>query len=94
MEKKDKIYWLRAFIAFIAGAMCAFLGFHGEIGGRGIPVGVALYLVTYFFVRYSLKIDVDPEQGITANTLLFSGLGTYILVWLFTWILLLNLFLV
>ncbi len=93
MDEKDKIYWIRAAVAFLAGMLSPTLStLSGTDGLTGTLMGIAMYLASYYVVKYGLKISVDEKKKITANTILFNGIGTYVLIWIFTWTLILNLF--
>ncbi len=93
MDDKDKIYWTRAAIALLAGILSPIIYYvSGSDGLTGILMGIAMYLASYYIVKYGFRISVDEKKKITANTIMFNGIGTYILIWIFTWTLILNLF--
>ena len=91
MEDIDKIYWIRAAMALVAGFLSAF-AYIFYSPSEGISIGILFYLVSYYLVRF-LGIREDAEKKITMKTIFINGLGTYIILWLFTWILLINLLL-
>ncbi len=75
----ERLYWLRLGFA-------AFAGFTADVIGAdpstGISLGILLYLVSYYLVRFSWYRGLAREgQGKVYTT----GVGSYILVFLFTW---------
>lgn len=95
MEREDRIYWLRVLLALVAGVVSAVFMtpemLENASGTVGISIGVFFYLLSYYGVKYGLKIDPESSPDITANTLLLTGVGSYVLTFLFTWVLLSNL---
>lgn len=91
METVDRIYWTRAATAIVGAVTAAFVFSLTGDGQTGVIVGVFFYLISFYFVKYVLKIEGDPEGKVTPNTLLTQGIGTYIILFLFFWILLTNL---
>lgn len=93
MEDLDKIYWVRAVTAVVAGLISALTYIFYPLAERGILIGIFFYLLSYYVVRFLLGIKEDKEKNITPKTFILNGLGTYIILWLFTWILLINILL-
>jgi hypothetical protein len=91
MEDQDKIYWIRVSAAIVAGFLSAAAYIFNLLEDRGFLIGILFYLISYYVSRYFLGIKVDKEKNITPRTLFFNGIGTYIILWLFLWILLINL---
>ena len=92
MDDKDKIYWTRALMGLVAGVLSAVTYILSPGDMRGITIGILFYLVSYYIVKYFLRIKVDEEKKITPRTIFLNGVGTYIIVWLLIWILMINLF--
>ena len=78
----DKLYWLRVLLA--AGA-----GFSAEAIGTdiysGISLGIGVYLVSYYVARFVWYKGMDREG---LGKVYSTGWGGYIMVFLFTWVLL------
>jgi hypothetical protein len=87
MRPFDKIYWMRASLGVITGLLAGILGFLGpDIPGayRGAILAIAIYGITYFTGRYGIVKQL--QQG-EARKLITSGLGSFVMLFLFTWIL-------
>jgi hypothetical protein len=60
----------------------------GSDASTGISIGIAVYLATYYLARFSWYKDVGKQgQGKVYTT----GIGSFTLVFLFTWMLLFTL---
>lgn len=90
MEAVDRIYWTRAGTAVVAAVVASSVFALSGNGETGVTVAMLFYLVSYYFAKHVLKIKVDPKAKITPNTLMFQGIGTYVILFLFLWLLLLN----
>jgi len=78
----DKLYWLRIGFAALAGFAAEVLV--GMDYTSGISLGIAMYLVSYYVARFAWYRGVGREgQGKIYTT----GIGGFILVFLFTWML-------
>jgi len=91
METIDRIYWTRAGTAVVAAAVASSAFALSGDGETGVMIAILFYLASYYFTKRVLKIEVDPTAKITPNTLMFQGIGTYVILFLFTWLLLSNL---
>ena len=82
----DKLYWLRAGFAAVGGTLSALLV--GVNYFDGISLGILMYLVSYYVPLLTwYRGQPKDVQGKVYTT----GIGTFVLVFLFSWILLFTL---
>lgn len=82
----DKVYWMRVSLGVVAGTVANFL-FHADYLD-GILIGILFYLASYYIGRYLWFKSITPEN---LTKLYTQGLGSYIMLFLFTWLLLFTL---
>jgi hypothetical protein len=80
LKPSSLVYWTRIGLAVLTTILCLTLQL-SEI--RGITLGVLMYIVSYYLIRYGL--GVEPKSVGGGNKLFTIGIGSYFLVWLFTW---------
>lgn len=91
MTPLDKLYWFRVAAGIFAGILAALLGFIGinqPEAYRGVIVAFAVYGLTSYVARYQMFKDL----GVSLRKIYTHGLGSFIMLFLFTWILLNTLF--
>lgn len=86
MNLWDKIFLMRALLGITAGLLSGLLGFvtPSMEAYRGLAVGLLLYLISYYVSKYIAGERVHGPEG---RRVLTTGIGTYIMLFLFTWIL-------
>jgi hypothetical protein len=77
----DKIFWLRAGMGGVTG-LAADLVFSSDYIS-GILLAVIVYMGSFYLVRSVWGKSFKPEQ---LSKLYTTALGTFVLVFLFTWI--------
>ena len=86
----DKLYWLRIACGVAAGAIADLVwklpGFDWTIG---ITLGLLVYLLTYYGARYLWYRQLEPTK---LGKIYSTGIGSYVMLFIFTWILLSTLF--
>jgi hypothetical protein len=82
----DKLYWLRIGLG-VLGGVAAYRVF-GVDYVNGLLVGVIFYLASYYLARYIWFRKLERQD---VGKIYSTGIGGYILVFLFTWILLFTL---
>ena len=76
----ERLYWLRIGFAALAGYTANAIGVDAS---TGISIGIAMYLVSYYLARFTWYRGLGREgQGKVYTT----GIGGFVLVFLFTWI--------
>jgi hypothetical protein len=78
----DKLYWLRIGLGAVGGYVT-----YSIVGAdyyNGISIGILIYLLTYYLSRYTWYRGI-PKQG--QQKILFTGIGGFALLFLFTWML-------
>jgi hypothetical protein len=78
----DKLYWLRIGLGGVAGYLT-----YSIVGAdyyNGVSIGILVYLLTYYLARYTWYRGIS-KQG--QQKILFTGIGGFALVFLFTWML-------
>jgi hypothetical protein len=88
-----KLYWMRIGTGVLAGVL-AFVFFsqtpvNFDDTSNGILLGVIVYLLTYYAARYVWFRRVSTEYF---SKLYTTGIGGYIMLFIFTWILLFTAF--
>ena len=78
----DKLYWLRIGLGFLGGLTASQV--FGVDYLNGLLVGVIFYLASYYLARYLWFRDLDRAD---VGKIYSTGIGGFILVFLFTWIL-------
>lgn len=81
MEPLNVIYWIKFVLGFLAAAICLLFKINNIFSG--IMIGILVYLLGDRILRYVFIAKVDKQSTITK-----TGLGTYIITWIFFWILL------
>jgi len=82
----DKLYWLRVGCAVAAGVLAeVLLRFPGFDWSIGITVGLLIYLLTYYLAKYVWYRKIEPSK---LGKLYSTGIGSYVMLFLFTWMLL------
>lgn len=89
MVPKDKIHWLRFILSSLGGITSGLLNLSGESAGEVIMMMVFLYILSIYIIIYILKIT-PLASNISLKELFISGTGTFIINWLFLWILVYN----
>ncbi|MCD6465125.1 hypothetical protein J7L27_02015 [Candidatus Bathyarchaeota archaeon] len=85
MEPLNIIYWTKVALGFLAAVICLLLKINNIFSG--ITIGILVYLVGDRILRHVFIAKVDEQSTITK-----TGVGTYIITWIFFWILLYTLF--
>ncbi len=83
----DKIYWLRVAFGILTGLTAGLLGYLGPVqpgAERGVILAIAVYAITYYIGRYRIAKEIKENE---VRKVITSGLGSYIILFLFTWIL-------
>lgn len=91
MTPLDKLYWLRVTAGVSSGVIATLFGFIGvnqPEAYRGVILALAVYALTSFVARYQIFKDL----GVGLRKIYTHGLGSFIMLFLFTWILLNTLF--
>ncbi|MEM1993982.1 MAG: hypothetical protein QXW32_00675 [Nitrososphaerales archaeon] len=91
MTPLDKLYWLRVAAGVAAGILATLLGFIGvnqPEAYRGVILALAVYALTSYAARY----QIFKNLGVSLRKIYTHGLGSFIMLFLFTWILLNTLF--
>ena len=81
-EPLDKIYWFRFAAGIFAGIFCGVLKLTDL---PGLTVGIGIYLLSYYLVRYQFKIGLEEAESETRFYTI--GLGIYFLSWFTSWVL-------
>jgi hypothetical protein len=78
----DKLYWSRLGLAALAGFLAEVIV--GTDYASGISIGILFYLISYYAARFTWYKGLERKgQGKIYTT----GLGGFLMVFLFTWIL-------
>ncbi len=88
----DKLYWFRIGFGVVAGVLADVVSGLDTANAlwNGMTVGIAFYLLTYYAARYVLYRGLGKEHFSKMYT---TGVGSFIMAFLFTWILLFTYFL-
>ncbi len=90
MKPLDKVFWMRAAIGALTGLFLGLLTAVFGIGGEnGIFLGMLMYILTYYLARFTVSAQIPPKE---ARKLVTTGLGSFIMLVLFVWILVNTLF--
>jgi hypothetical protein len=82
----DKLYWLRIALGLLGGVSSFYLNqLGGDFSLLPATIFMLLYLASFYVARYTWLKDIKPED---TSKLFFNGLGGFIFLFLFTWILL------
>jgi len=81
----DKLFWLRIGLAVLAGTLSALIGnsMQSHKGLLGLGIMIILFIVSIGIAK-SMKIPILPTEK---KKLITTGYGSYILIFIFTWIL-------
>ncbi|MGD0319246.1 MAG: hypothetical protein ABSB56_06095 [Nitrososphaerales archaeon] len=83
----DKLYWLRIGLGVLGGLAADRVFAPGDYVD-GLLIGVIFYLASYYVARYVWFKDLAREN---LSKIYSTGIGSYVLAFLFTWILLFTL---
>lgn len=90
MKPLDKVFWMRAAVGTLTGLFLGLLTvFAGLSGENGIFIGMLMYLLTYYLARFTVSAQIPPKE---ARKIVTTGLGSFIMLVLFIWILVNTLF--
>jgi hypothetical protein len=81
----DKLFWLRVGLAWLAGTLSALIGnnMQSHKGFLGLGIMITLFIVSIGIAK-SMKIPILPTEK---KKLITTGYGSYILMFVFSWIL-------
>ena len=84
MKQQDEIYWIRVALGIISGLIAGFIGFdsNNSSAAQGILIPIVVYIFTFYVLRLKFKDSVmSPKQ------IFIKGIGSFIMLFLFSWIL-------
>ncbi|MCX6649547.1 MAG: hypothetical protein NTV61_09225 [Candidatus Bathyarchaeota archaeon] len=85
MKPSEKLYWIKAGLAFVAALLCVFLQIYINMEGTLVfMLGTLLYLAASDVLSGFFKLD--RSHGLKV------GVGAYIFIWVMTWTLLYTVF--
>jgi uncharacterized membrane protein YeaQ/YmgE (transglycosylase-associated protein family) len=82
----DKVYWMRLAIGVVAGVGAKYI--FGADYLDGLLLGIIGYLMSYYAARYVWFRKLDKTK---LGKIYTTGIGGYVMVFLFSWILLFTL---
>lgn len=84
MEPSSLIYWIKVCLGVLTAAICVLLWVNNIL--TGIAIGVLVYLLSDKILRQLFIDKVDNPSTVTK-----TGIGIYVLAWIFFWALLFTL---
>lgn len=84
MEPLSLLYWTKVCLGILAAVVCVLLSINNIF--TGIGVGALTYLISDKILRQLFINKVDNPSTVTK-----TGIGIYILAWIFFWVLLFTL---
>lgn len=86
MRPIDKIFWMRIGFGVLAGIIAGMLGYlsSNPMAFRGVGVGFMIYFLSYIVARVSFGKNLPPTDY---RKMVTTGLGGYVFMFLFIWIL-------
>ena len=85
MNPTDKIFWLRAIFGIFTGLILGILTVYISFGGQnGALFAILMYITSYYVARIIVGAEIPPKDS---RKLFTTGIGSFILLFLFTWIL-------
>ncbi len=90
MKPTDKVFWLRVVMGISTGLILGILTISvGFSGSNGVLFAFLMYIASYYIARATVSAELPPKD---ARKLITAGLGSFIMLFLFTWILINTLF--
>ncbi|MDG6995903.1 MAG: hypothetical protein JRN52_08270 [Nitrososphaerota archaeon] len=94
-QRLSLLAWSRVGFGILAGLLAGFLGFltvdfvpgsaqPNPNAYYGIYIAVLVYVLSYYFAKYWLVKGIPPKDK---NRLVTQGIGSYIMMFIFVWIL-------
>ncbi len=82
----DMIFWIRVALGSLTGLLAGLLGFTSENPASvlGAFLAISMYLFSVFLIRGLYQSSIEAKDS---RKLLTTGLGSFIMLFLFTWIL-------
>ncbi|MEM3885417.1 MAG: hypothetical protein QXF74_05175 [Nitrososphaerota archaeon] len=91
MKPEDKLYWSKVFLGIFIGFLSAFLKLHEPTSIIAIMVAIVVYVV--YSILSPFVILRAQRSYLKTRKPYITGLATYFLVWLVSWILFYNILL-
>ncbi len=82
----DKLFWFRSGLGAVTGVLAQFI--FGSDYYNGVVLGLLVYLLSYYFARFVWGKNVTKQEMAKLYT---SGIGTFVMLYLFFWLLLFTL---
>jgi hypothetical protein len=81
----DKVFWLRVGLGILAGTLSAIIGSPMEHhkGYLGLGIAIVLFIISYGIAK-ALRVPLPMSDK---RKLVMTGIGSYFLMFLFSWIL-------
>lgn len=90
-QKLARLAWIRVGLGAIAGSISGFLNLvtlqpnvTNQNAYWGLWVGVLIYIGSYYLAKYNLVRGINAKDR---NKLFTQGIGSFIIMFIFTWIL-------
>ncbi len=83
----DKVFWIRVGLGILAGALSAEMGstmvHYRDKGFTAVGIAIILFIISYAIAK-TLRVPLPSSDK---RKLVMTGIGSYFLMFLFTWIL-------
>ncbi len=79
------IYYTRFVAGIVMGVISTLLYSIDPDGWLELSLAITAYLLTYYVIRFGLRID--PNKLSRRNQILTLGIGTFFLTWILVWVL-------
>lgn len=89
MKPTDKVFWLRVVMGTLTGVLLGALKLVMNLVYEGVLIAVFIYMTSYYLARIFLYSNIPPNE---VRKLVTTGLVSFIMFLLFTWILIYTLF--
>ena len=89
MKTVDKIFWLRVIFGISTGLILGMLSISTSFGGpSGAFFALLMYIASYYIARIKFAPELPPKDS---RKIVTTGLGSFIMLFLFTWFLIFTL---
>lgn len=88
LAPKDKLYWIKVALAFLLGLISSYFWINLPLAAFWLLIAAVSYYVLSKFSPYILRSDYGSLGG--RRGIYLEGLGTYIVIFIMTWILFYN----